>query len=317
MITGCSPAERVLNLAAYLKDRSGRQVTLSALTNDVPGYESTAPRDEHGNLRTGTKEWETLRKRVARDLVDLSEHWGIVVDHDPAENTYRLRPPLFTPGERRALISAAAVVAVEGLQDERPGEVGSGVDDTGAQIVVHVHELVTRLRDAIHSRTRVTFEHEGRVRELEPYALGVWHGRWYVAGWDPDLFAMRRYRLERIEPGSLRATGSSGAFEVEPWFRPDLAFDLDPNSWGHDALLHVRARVHPDHLAAFLDDLGGKTVELPSDTAAWRTVEFDVRHYEATRNRILAYRGNAIVASPPELVQLILDHLRAIVGSAT
>ena len=99
--TAGSPAERVLNLAAYLNARAGRTVTLSTLTADVPGYDSPAARDDHGNLVAGTKEWETLRKKVARDLDDLREHWGIEVDHDPADNTYRLRPPFFTAEERR------------------------------------------------------------------------------------------------------------------------------------------------------------------------------------------------------------------------
>ena len=176
------------------------------------------------------------------------------------------------------------------------------------------------LRDAIRSRTRVTFGHEGRVRASSSRTrCGVWHGRWYVAGWDPGLCAMRRYRLERIEPGTLARTGPPDAFRVEPWFRVDLAFDLDPNSWGHDPLLHARARGPPRPPRRVPGRPRWRRRRANSDgpLTAWSTVAFDVRHYEATRNRILAYRGNAVVESPPALVELIRAHLLAIVGSAS
>ena len=41
---------------------------------------------------------------------------------------------------------------------------------------------------------------------LEPYALGVWRGRWYVAGWDPELrrhasLPPRPHRGAALDPG--------------------------------------------------------------------------------------------------------------------
>ena len=137
------------------------------------------------------------------------------------------------------------MVAVEGLDGE-PGAIGSKVDDRLARVIVQVHDLVDDFRDAISTRTPVTFTHEGRTRVLEPWALGVWRNHWYVAGGDPAHdHEMRRFRLDRIDApptGHLDPAGEPGSFTVVDWFDVDKAFDFDPNSWGHDPVLDAR---HP------------------------------------------------------------------------
>jgi len=313
-----SPTERILALAAYLKARRGTQITLGDICADVPGYDdASAARDDHGELVPDTREWETLRKKVARDLRDLGEQWSIHADWDEAAKSYVLRPPFFTPGERAALIAAAATVAVDGPGEEHLGELGAAVDDEYASVVVRVPALVATLRDACASGTPVRFRHGGHERVLQPYALGQWQNHWYVAGWCPDASAMRRYRLDRIEQSadgeSITQAGKPASYEVPDWFRADLAFDMDPNSWGHDPLLHARVQVGLDHVPAFLRELGG-TVEDRADDHA--VVALTVRHYQWTRDRVLGFRTHAVVLEPPELVTILRDHLAAVAGSA-
>src|SRR5262249_62434058 len=117
----------------------------------------------------------------------------------PQRALARPPPPFFSPDERAALIAAAGLVEVEGLHDGRPGEIGSAIDDTAAEVVVGVHDLVAVLRDACANRTPVRFRYAGSVRTLWPYGLGTWHNRWYVAGWDPDPDAIPRFPLDRID----------------------------------------------------------------------------------------------------------------------
>ena len=315
-----SPTERILHLAAYLDEHRRDDVTLSEITRDVAGYddERTAPRDEWDRLVPDTKEHEAIRKKVQRDLVDLRDQWGIDAEYDDESHCYRLAPPFLTPRQRAALISAAAVVMVEGLTVDEPGAIGSAVDDDTARVVVQVHSHVSVLRDAIDSRTAVQFRHEGRDRVLEPWALGVWRGKWYVAGGDPRHGgAMRRFRLDRIEPvvgGPMLSTvGPPEAFTIPDWFDVDKAFDFDPNSWGGDPPCDVTVRVAPDHLNAFVDEFGGDVGERDADGV---TVTFTVRHYESFRNRLFAFRANAVVTGPPEMVGLVRDHLAAIADGA-
>ena len=315
-----SPTERILRLAAYLDEHRTDDVTLGDITRDVPGYDDGAtPRDHWGRLVPDTTEWQTIRKKVRRDLADLDEQWGIEAVYDEQSHCYRLAPPFLTPRQRAALISAAAVVTVEGLTADEPGAIGSGVDDATARVVVQVHAHVTVLRDAIDSRTAVRFRHEGRERVLEPWALGVWRGKWYVAGGDPRHDgAMRRFRLDRVEPAASDATlctvGAPDAFTIPDWFDVDKAFDFDPNSWGGDPPCTVTVRVESDHLGAFVDEFGGEVGDAGADADA-AVVTLTVRHRESFRNRLLGFRGHAVVTGPPEAVALVHDHLAAIAGA--
>jgi predicted DNA-binding transcriptional regulator YafY len=314
-----SPTERILHLAAYLDEHRDREVTLSDLSHDVAGYDDgAAPRDDHGRLLPDTREWAAIRKKLKRDLDDLRTGWGIEVVYDDNAHAYRLAPPFLTAEERAALIAAAAVVAVEGVERREPGAIGSGLDDGTARVVIHVHGAVSVLRDAIDARTPVRFRHEGRERVLEPWALGVWRNQWYVAGGDREHHGeMRRFRLDRIESlapdGGIEVAGASGSYEIPDWFDTERAFDFDPNSWGHDPPLEARVRVEPDHVATFVAEFEGAVVEREAGGAA--VVGLTVRHYESFRNRLLGFRGHAVVVAPPALVTLVRDHLAALAGS--
>ncbi len=314
MAARAAPAERILSLAAYAH-RSHGPITLDDIADNVPGYGSEPPRA--GPLEPPSAEWERVRKLVGRDVSDLREHWGIDLAYDDAEHTYELREPFFTPEERAALVAAAAVVAVVGVDVPVPGALGSAVGDDATVIVLRVHDLVSALRAAIGTRTAVTFVHDGRTRHVQPYALGVWRNRWYLAGRDDGEGALRRFRLDRIERGNgtdaIVAVGPPGAYEIPPDFDAEAAFDLDPNAWGTDPLLTARVEVATDRVDGFLGELGGHAVGQTGDRSV---VELDVRHYESFRNRLLAFGTHAVVVAPPVLVAVVRDHLAALAERA-
>ena len=313
MPASVTPTGRIFNLAAYLKQCGLQGSTLDDLTRHVAGYDHDIGRDSSGRLATGTPEWESLRKALQRDLKDLRDMWGIDADFDERDHVYRLRPPFFTPKERAALIAAAATVDVEGI-DDRPGQIGTGVSDVVADVVIRVHTLVADLRDAIDARSTVAFVHLGRRRTFQPYALGSWRGRWYAAGWDPELETMRRYRLDRIETDGPLERLDSPPFEVLQWFDPDLAFELDPNAWGRDPLVRAQVSVDRDFLTAVVEEFGATVRESGLDGGR-AIVAFDVRHYESTRNRLLAFRDHVRVLAPTALVAMMRDHLAAVASS--
>jgi predicted DNA-binding transcriptional regulator YafY len=225
------------------------------------------------------------------------------------------------PAERRALLAAAAAVAVEGLDSDVPGALGTAVDDADAQIVIRVHELVAVLRDAIGDAQAVAFTYDGEERVVEPYALGTWRNRWYLAGRDRARDGLRRFRLDRIEPATpvIRPHGGARAYVVPDDFDAEAAFDLDPNSWGTDPCMRARVSVGRDHLDAFLAEFAGAapvSASATRDIHALATpkleVELDVREYGSFRTRLLAFGANAVVVDPPELVNVVRDHLRAL-----
>jgi predicted DNA-binding transcriptional regulator YafY len=303
-------AERILRLAAYLAERGGT-ASLGTITADVPGYETDAPRDERGELVPDTSGWETVRKRLQRDVKVLDDSFGIVVES--TEQGYRLRPPFFTPAERRALVAAAAVVDVEGVDDEPVlGELGTAVDEHTQRIVLSVPARVRDLSAAIRARSPVTFTYHGRRRTVDAYALGRWRMHWYVVGREHGTDGVRKYRLDRFEdPASAPVTvGEAGPYTVPADFDAVDALRLDPNDWGTDPLAVARVLVDDDHVHNFQYELGGRVVDR---TAGAAVVEVDVRHYESFRERVLRFRDRAVVLEPPVLVALVRDHLRAIV----
>jgi hypothetical protein len=308
-----SPADRILKLAAYAADcaRTYTPVTLTSVVDDVPGYATDAPRDDLGDIVADTTEWEAVRKKLQRDLTVLRDSWGISLDYDETDHSYRLAAPFFTAAERRALLVAAATVDVEGLPNTKPGELGAAIDDSGVSVILRLHALVAAFRVAISSRNRVSFEYDGRTRTVEPFALGMWRNKWYLAGCDATNSEFRRFRLDRIESPAI-AVDAGSHYEIPDDFDPDTAFALDPNEWGTDPLLRARVRVSPDHMQAFVDELGGE-VTREGDALF---VELDVRHYDSFRTRLLAFGRNAVVESPPELVDRVRAHLVALAGGA-
>jgi predicted DNA-binding transcriptional regulator YafY len=302
------PAERVLRLAAFAGDRcaKGGEITLTDIVDGV-GYDTDAPRDARNQIVSEGRPWEKVRKMVQRDLRDLREHWGIHLDYDDASHSYRLEPPFFTPDERRALLAAQATVAVEGLAHNEPGDLGAALDDRRALVVLRLHDLVAALRAARAERRVVTFGLYGATRHVQPYALGLWRNRWYLAGHDVDRDELRRYRLDRID--MVESAGPPGAYVIPDDLDRETLFDLDPNAWGDDPAVRAHVRVGIDHVETFLAELGGDVVERSTTDAV---VALDVRHYVSFRNRLLAFRGSAVVIDPPVLADEVRDHLAAL-----
>src|SRR5262249_41145866 len=208
----------------------------------------------------------------------------------------------------------------EGVGAGEPGALGSAVDDSDTLIVVRVHALVAALRTAIARRSAVTFTYDAESRRVQPWALGTWRNRWYLAADDPAKSdgALRRFRLDRIGPGepgtpTVVVDEQRAQYTVPDDFDVDAAFDLDPNSWGGDPVLHARVRVDRDHVDTFTAELGGVVTEQGFESAV---VELDVRDRESFRTRLLAFDGHAVPEAPPELVELVTAHLWAIAGGA-
>ncbi len=310
-----SPAERILRLAAYL-DEHRVDLTLSAITANVPGYDDgTVPRDHRGEILEG-KDWETVRKKLNRDFKDLEESFGIVVDFDDANRCYEMQKPFFTQQERRALISAAAVVDVEGIDDDAApvGELGTGVDEASRRVVLRVHAHVVALCDAIATRRAVAFRYHGSLRTLEPYAVGVWHNHWYVMGREREPDACRRYRLDRIDETAdpdasvaIQSLDPADCFDIPDDFDRSEVVRLDPNDWGSDPLVRARIRANTDYVPSLQREFGGFVVERNADNAI---VEVDVRHYVSFLNRLLGFREHALLIGPPVLIDILRSHLQ-------
>ena len=125
---------------------------------------------------------------------------------------YELRDLDLTDAERRAL--QVAVAAARTTEAEFGMFKLGGVADSSASITANLPqlELLPSLREAIAARATVAFRYHGAPRALQPYALLLREGFWYVIG--HDLGHRRDPHLPgRSHRGFRRASGSGAEFE--------------------------------------------------------------------------------------------------------
>jgi len=161
--------------------------------------------------------------------------------------------------------------------------------------------------DAVRAGRRVRFDYRGphaerpESRDVEPWGVVSWHGRWYLVGHDLVRDATRCFRLSRIL-GDVRPVGQPGSVTV-----PD----------GIDLTAVVAASVQPPSRTATVlirpdqaQGLRRTAVSTGRDADGGET--FDVRYGdpEALADRLVGY-GSAVVAlGPPEVRDAVIGKLR-------
>jgi predicted DNA-binding transcriptional regulator YafY len=143
---------------------------------------------------------------------------------------YELRGLDLTDAERRAL--QVAVAAARTTDAEFGMLKLGGVADGSASITANLPqlELLPLLREAIAARSTVTFRYHESPRTLQPYALLLREGFWYVIGHDVGHDEVRTYRVDRVE-GSISSSGSA-EFVKPDNFDPRTVFPSDPKELG-------------------------------------------------------------------------------------
>jgi len=168
------------------------------------------------------------------------------------------------------------------------------------------------LLEAVYDRQVVRFPYrrpgaEVRLREVEPWTIDSWRGRWYLAGFDLDRDDARVFRLDRIT-GPVLLTGRAPSHKV-----PDR--------------LDVRAQV--DAYARSSTDLGPATLKVRAGTCfylrrgavsvtegmdGWDTVVITARG--DTAGWLAEYGADVIVVDPPALRDAVVAGLRAVAADS-
>lgn len=300
--------ERVLALAAYI--RHERTFTLDRATLDVPGYPKADRLADPEKLDTSTPAYEALRSTFRRDLDVLKTDFGIEAPYDSLRAQYELRPPFFTPDERRALIAASAAVEVtlDGQGDHDPERLGAAVGDDEAEVFLEVTDTIRQLIDAAHRRRVVQFTYKDRARRVEPWAIGAWRRHWYVVGGDLDAGERRTFRIERIRD---LETGDD-EFEVPADFDRHTALDMDPNRWGTDPRIAVILEVDPVFAPRLAYAVGG---EITGEREGRAIVEMESTNRDALFDRVLELGTHVRIVAPTAVVDELRDRLQAMAGN--
>ena len=168
------------------------------------------------------------------------------------------------------------------------------------------------LLEAVYDRQVVRFSYrrsdgEVRMREVEPWTIDSWRGRWYLAGFDLSRDDARVFRLDRIT-GPVLLTGRPPEHKV-----PDR--------------LDVRAQV--DTFARSSEDLGAATLRVREGTCfplrrgamsvveagdGWDTIV--ITAYADSAGWLAEYGADVVVLEPASLRASVIAKLRAIAAAS-
>jgi proteasome accessory factor B len=220
---------------------------------------------------------------------------------------YELTGLELAPDERQALQLAVAAVRNTDAQFGLLKLGGDAATSTAINAELPHLPQLSGLRDAIASRSEITYSYLGATRRLWPYGLLLREGFWYVIGHDVDRDALRTFRVDRID-GEVTANAAA-QFTRPDDFDPRREFP-DPRQIGDPDAERAVVRVAAPAVAAVLRDVGdGAIVQRHEDGS----VSFAVAcaNLIVFRSWLFGLGEHAQVVSPPHVRAEIIAWLRS------
>jgi proteasome accessory factor B len=170
------------------------------------------------------------------------------------------------------------------------------------------------LWEAVRDHRPVTFDYiaSGRSnatrRELEPWGVVNWRGRWYVAGHDRTRNAPRVFRLSRIT-GPVKMAGPAGSVIVP--LDADVrelvkSWDVSP-ARDQTAVLRVRAN------AGFRLRRWANEVT-PDETPGWDRVTVSFADVPWYADYLAWFGPDVMVVEPPDLREAVIRRLKGVLA---
>ena len=163
------------------------------------------------------------------------------------------------------------------------------------------------VKNAVLQRTAVSFAYRTArsevvtTRNVQPWGIASWHGRWYLTGLDTDKNAARVFRLGGIE-GEVAIVGEPAAYEVPEGHQPKamistVAVERDPQP----AALRVRAGAG--------HSLRRRATNVTPTDDAWSQIDVVFTDVEAFAEEITSFGPDVVVESPAELRDSVIRRL--------
>lgn len=300
-MSAASDAARMLTLVPWLLQRPGASLGEIARTFDVP--EDTIRRD------LSHLDFCGLPGLGGGDLFEVEVTHDRVVLQMADELKRPLRP---SPAEALRLVLTVDAAA-EAMGDELPAlrravdRVRAALDipERAADVVEpDAVQVLPLLRQAVASQAEVALDYQGRAdaepqrRTVDPWALHVTDGVWYLQGHDRAADARRVFRLDRIAAAELtgrpRVVPTPAVLDP-PRYVPgpdDLVVELHARPrgrWVQDAVVADEVREHDD---------GSVTILLRTDAPRW------------VAQLVVMAAGEVSVRSPERVRDLVLERAR-------
>jgi proteasome accessory factor B len=301
--------ERTTNLLALLLE-TRVPLTLDDIVNQLAGQYPAGPTALRGAFERDKGLLRDIGVPIETEVLRGTNagQTGYRVDRD----RYELRDLDLTDDERRAL--QVAVAAARTTEAEFGMFKLGGVADSSASITANLPqlELLPALREAIAARSTVSFSYHAAPRSLQPYALLLREGFWYVIGHDLGHDEVRTYRVDRIE-GSIEQ-GDREGFERPADFDPRAVFPADPKELG-DGGQTATVRIDSARATFVVRELGAESIvrQLPDGGVE---VEVPCSNLDAFRSWLFGWGVHAEVIAPADVRAGLVDWLRAMASRA-
>lgn len=299
--------ERITNLLALLLETRA-PVTIDQIVHSLGQY----PAGEAAQRGAFERDKAMLRELgvpIESEVLGGSDagRTGYWIDR----RRYELTDLDLAPDERQALQLA---VAAARLSEGEFGLLKLGADGVAASsVVVNIPDdpALPALREAAADHAVATFAYRGQTRRLQPYAVLLRNGSWYVIGHDEGHDEVRTYRVDRIE-GAVEV-GPANLFERPEGFDVRAAFPSDPKVLGDGAAFSARVRVDAVRARAAESSLGTAAV-VRRDAGGGLEVEVPCTNLDAFRSWLFGLGVHAEVLDPPEVRDSVVEWLREMGG---
>jgi proteasome accessory factor B len=317
-------AERLVNLVIALL--STRQyVTAARIRATVPGYEA-----DDGSDRAD----EAFKRMFERDKAELRE-MGVPLETGrtsafDTEDGYRIAradyelPEISLTGDEAAAVGLALRLwesaQLSGAAHSAMVKLKAAGVDVDASRAIPLQPRLDAGEPAFdpcyaaaRDRRALTFDYQrpdedtpGR-RNVQPWGVVAWHGRWYLVGQDLDRRAPRVFRLSRVV-GLPKASGPAGAFQPPPGL--DLAGVVAGQVGGAETAVVLRVR------PGTAIGLRRNAVPLGQADDGDDRLEFRTAEPGALADQIAAYGADVVVESPPEVRADVIGRLTRLAAMA-
>lgn len=349
-MSGHAPEQRVLSLMAVLLD-TRVPLTLEQVQERMEGAYGPPfdPDDPDPRHRQAFEAGRRMFLRDKETLADMGVQVRYTRDDVRDVDGYWLRPEdvrmpdvRLAPAETRLLRDAARMVAdVDGfplahdlelalakLDAAMAGMDLSGPDDEDLAIsFLYQHQRVVRgpdadrtlatLAEAVVTRRRVRLTYRGAsqpqatVRDIDPYALFLRRGVWYLVAWCGLRQAVRLFDVHRVRVAA--PIGVPGAFAAPADF--DLAEWRDREPW--ELAIHdpIQVQLRLDRaVAGMARSRFPRARHLATAPDGALTLAVSVTHRDALIGFVMSLWGRAKILAPDDLVTRFRDRVRAVVA---
>ena len=169
------------------------------------------------------------------------------------------------------------------------------------------------LLEAVYERQIVRFPYrrsdgQSAVREVEPWTIDSWRGRWYLAGFDVDRADARVFRLDRIT-GPVLLTGRAPTHKAPARLDVRAQVEAYASGSGSDAGQVATLLARPG--TCF--QLRRMAVETTAGPDGWDTLTVPFRNESS--GWLAEFGADVVVLGPPSLRENVIARLRAQVSA--